>query len=98
MNCFFQDVFSVSSKPKIIQSTIKRLPVNYVIPFTTEVCQRFMHSSPCCFVCFMYLLFVYGFLSAASSSNTSITIQVCMIGNHFKLFFIYDEKVCGGPV
>lgn len=39
-----EDVFSVSSKPKIIQSTIKRLPVNYVIPFTTELVHRIQAS------------------------------------------------------
>ena len=35
-----EDVFNVSSKPKVIQSTIRRLPVNYVIPFTTELVHR----------------------------------------------------------
>ncbi|XP_028392907.1 WD repeat-containing protein 43-like [Dendronephthya gigantea] len=38
------DVFIVSSKPKIIQSTIRRLPVNYVIPFVTELVHRIQAS------------------------------------------------------
>jgi hypothetical protein len=49
---FFQDVFGVSSKPKVIHSTIRRLPVNYVIPFTTEVCVILFTLVNICFVYF----------------------------------------------
>ncbi|XP_046863644.1 WD repeat-containing protein 43-like [Xenia sp. Carnegie-2017] len=40
-----EDVLNGSTKPKVIQSTLRRLPVNYVIPFLTELVQR-IQSSP----------------------------------------------------